>query len=148
VGRRKNIEAAKRLGVFRDGRRIGLVTEQELEAIYAQIPEMQCVEGCNLCCRNGVPVSKLEQERIEKYGKEHGIEIVTKGTFFGQCPYQLVRGCAIYPVRPLMCRLFGCSDRKDLTCYKGISPEHNTPPSKKLPESVSRDMYMRVMGMV
>jgi len=92
----------------------------DISDIYALIPEFQCISGCTECCRNfGVPSrTRLENERIKKYLQWIGAEVgEAQGT---TCPYVTEKGCAIYPVRPLTCRLYGTSP--NYTCRLGARP--------------------------
>jgi len=92
----------------------------DIEDVYALIPEMQCRPGCKKCCIEfGVPSrTKAEDERIKAFLDEKGLKLkLAKNT---TCPYVSDRGCEIYPVRPLTCRLFGTSP--NYRCMEGAGP--------------------------
>jgi Fe-S-cluster containining protein len=62
------------------------------------IPSMHCDAGCGECC-GIVPAEHSD----------------------GTCPFYQNGGCAIYPVRPLVCRLFGHSGDPLMTCPRGYN---------------------------
>lgn len=85
----------------------------DIDDLYEMIPEFICEEGCYECCRNfGVPSrTAVEDERLKKFLEEKNMH---PGEACGHtCPYLdealLEGGCSIYPVRPLICRLYGTS---------------------------------------
>jgi Fe-S-cluster containining protein len=82
--------------------------DKTLERLYAEIPYMECKEGCHDCC-GIVPFSKEEWEAVEPKLKATDIH----------CPYISDEGCAIYENRPFMCRLFGTSKEKRMICPHG-----------------------------
>ena len=93
------------------------------------IPTLQHAgcEGCGGCC-GPVPCSREEYRAIINYTKVRGIDPKRQGI---NCPYLMPadsvgrRNCAVYEVRPLLCRLFGPLDR--LICRRG----HNAPLNAK-----------------
>ena len=96
----------------------------DIEDIYQLIPEFVCSEDCYECCKNfGVPSrTKIEDERLNKFLDDNGMQ---PGEARGHtCPYLDETlpegGCAIYPVRPLICRLYGTSP--SYLCKMGIRP--------------------------
>jgi len=96
----------------------------DIEDLYELIPEFICSESCYECCKNfGVPSrTKLEDERLKKFLEDNGMQ---PGEACGQtCPYLDETlpegGCSIYPVRPLICRLYGTSP--NYLCKMGIRP--------------------------
>jgi len=92
-----------------------------LEDIYNLIPDFKCIDGCTECCRKfGVPSMKqIERRRILSFTKKHNIKTDKKREL--TCPYlEEGKGCRIYPVRPLICRLYGTSP--SYMCIKGIMP--------------------------
>ena len=92
----------------------------EITDLYELLPVFQCRPGCTACCREyGVPSRTPEEDRrirryLEQQGRRPG---AAQGT---TCPYVSVEGCTIYPVRPLICRLYGVS--ADYRCKKGVGP--------------------------
>ncbi len=80
------------------------------------LPSMRCDTGCGECC-GIVPVTVTEFNAIERYVKEKGIiPIETKD---GTCPLYQEGRCSVYPVRPLICRIFGHAER--LPCPRGYN---------------------------
>ncbi len=78
---------------------------------------MQCDDGCGECC-GIVPVTHTEFNRIERYAKENGI-VPQKHEDYGTCPMYQNGKCTVYPVRPLICRVFGHAE--DLPCPRGYN---------------------------
>ncbi len=111
----------------------GSVTEKRLSslgAIYEKLARAQrsfsetagkkdhrpfCANGCGECCRNFIPdILQAEAEAIASYLFSERPELIPRLESPTQsCPFiddQNPEGlCAIYPVRPLVCRLFGFS---------------------------------------
>lgn len=81
------------------------------------LPPMRCDKGCGECC-GIVPVGKLEVDRIRAYIKQHAIvpEVHSRST---RCPFYQRGTCAIYEVRPAVCRAYGHSWR--LECPRGYN---------------------------
>lgn len=91
---------------------------QRLNDLYQAIPEGKC-QGCADCCMESVETHWIEFLHIYHYVQQRP-EILHKlrpnilrfylleGVIKLHCPFQIEgRKCAIYPVRPLPCRLFG-----------------------------------------
>jgi len=92
----------------------------EIQDLYHLIPDMHCIPRCIQCCKDfGVPSrTKVEEERIKRFLQERGEGLrMAEGT---TCPYVTQWGCSIYPVRPLICRLYGTS--KNYPCIRGVVP--------------------------
>lgn len=92
----------------------------DIEDIYGLIPAFPCIPGCVECCRSfGVPSrTRVEDERIKEFLRARGLSIkLAQGT---TCPYVSDEGCAIYPVRPLTCRIYGTSP--NYQCKRGARP--------------------------
>jgi len=81
-----------------------------------KLPQMRCDEHCGACC-GPVICSETEIDLIERYCVENGIVPQNEKTW--TCPYYQKGRCAIYPVRPLLCRLFGHVDR--MVCPRGYN---------------------------
>ncbi len=82
------------------------------------IPSMRCDRGCGECC-GVVPATETEFRGIERFIRERGI--VPAAHVDGTCPFYQSGGCAVYPVRPLVCRLFGHSVDPLMTCTRGYN---------------------------
>ena len=94
----------------------------EIEDLYGLIPAFQCKSGCTACCRTmGVPSrTEVENQRIEAYLKVHGIKPKRAAGEGNRCPFVSREGCTVYPVRPLICRLYGTSP--NYLCQLGVRP--------------------------
>jgi uncharacterized protein len=80
------------------------------------LPPMKCDAGCGDCC-GIVPVTTTEFNAIERYIKEKGI--TPTATTDGTCPLYQEGTCSVYPVRPLICKVFGHAE--DLPCARGYN---------------------------
>lgn len=92
----------------------------DIDDIYNLIPDFMCTKGCHECCQNfGVPSrTKVEDERISAFLKKNAMK---PGEAQGiTCPYLNETGCTIYPVRPLICRLYGTSP--NYRCKMEVAP--------------------------
>lgn len=92
-------------------------TEAALLAIYEALPRLECQRLCHGSC-GPIVMSALEWDRLaEAHGERAcGDDLV--------CPH-LERDsglCGAYEVRPLICRLWGATER--LTCEFGCRPDH------------------------
>ena len=94
--------------------------ERDMEDnIYDFTKDGKC-SGCGNCCTNLLPMSKKEVAAIHKYIKKHGIKEcrhllpVAKPAIDMTCPFRNndKRICAIYEVRPEICRQFICDNEK------------------------------------
>ena len=60
----------------------------------------------------------MEDERLKAFLRNHQMQPgQAKG---GNCPYLNREGCSIYPVRPLICRLYGTSPNHK--CKMDVAP--------------------------
>jgi Fe-S-cluster containining protein len=82
------------------------------------IPSMHCDADCGECC-GVVPATETEFRRVQRFIEEQGIVPVEQSD--GTCPFYQNGGCAIYLVRPLVCRLFGHSADPLMTCPRGYN---------------------------
>ena len=88
--------------------------------LYAQIPLVRdCIPGCTDCC-GPVPFSKQEAAAaFRQTGRSpffrHGRRLA--------CGYAVKGRCAIYEVRPLICRLVAASQDPTLKCPYGIKAD-------------------------
>lgn len=100
-----------------------LDVKRDLDGLYKAIDRYMetnisrfsvCRAGCGYCCSVPVDVSLLEAARISIYLKEELPDYpvsVSKEDKDKPCPFQNGEGkCSIYPVRPLVCRLFTSID--------------------------------------
>lgn len=82
---------------------------------YPVLPVMQCDPNCGECC--GVVLCKeSEFAAIGSFIEAEAIEPKAQGL---TCPFFQGGTCAVYEVRPMVCRLFGHCER--LTCPHGYN---------------------------
>lgn len=68
----------------------------------------KCIK-CGECCSNFLPLSLSEIETIRHFVSDHRI---TANNRRGICPFlNSKRICAIYNIRPLICKLFKCNQK-------------------------------------
>ena len=86
------------------------------------IPEHKNCTNCGKCC-GIIPATNKEVETIRKYIAENDIKPI-KGDM-ATCPFrdEVKKKCLIYPVRPLICRLFGVTNEGVMRCPNGNSAE-------------------------
>lgn len=84
--------------------------------LYRKIPDMKCEQACVGCCGT-VPMSDWEADRLGLTSP------FTPTDDQGVCTFSTPDGCSVYDKRPLMCRLFGTAEHKQLTCPKGMKPD-------------------------
>jgi len=90
-----------------------------LGQIYSQVPSFLCKAGCHDCCGPTV-WAKDEYTNITSWLKKHNRkELMATGI---DCPYLNDKGCSIYKVRPILCRLFGSVDNPIMLCPHGRRP--------------------------
>lgn len=83
------------------------------------IPQHTNCINCGDCC-GVIPANDKEVEAIRKYIKDHEIRPRKKSI---TCPFrnEEEKKCDIYPVRPIICRLFGVADMGKMGCPHGNS---------------------------
>jgi hypothetical protein len=82
-----------------------------MEALYAELPEIECKKRCTLAC-GPIMMSRWEFERIGKPGPV-GEDAL--------CPLLTVEGeCSVYEKRPMICRLWGLT--RLMRCPHGCTP--------------------------
>jgi Fe-S-cluster containining protein len=83
--------------------------------VLPKMPHMKCDTGCDACC-GPVACNRDEYERVTGYAAAHGITPIRQGI---TCPYFQGGKCAVYPVRPFVCQLFG--HVPELHCPRGYN---------------------------
>lgn len=90
--------------------------DKKLKAYFEKYKDFICCrEGCSSCCEKGdYPLSDVELKYLMKgYSSldnsakikvQQNIKTMVKG---GACPFLLEHRCAIYPYRPIVCRIHG-----------------------------------------
>lgn len=66
---------------------------------------------CGSCCTDFVPLRPGELEKIADFVRQHRIKNKQKGT--ENCPFLRRNRCAIYEVRPTVCRVYDCKARTE-----------------------------------
>lgn len=79
------------------------------------IPPMRCDDGCGACC-GPVICSEKDYAAVKREAARNGVKPIMQGVM---CPYYQGGKCAVYNARPLVCRLFGHSDK--LVCKHGYN---------------------------
>ena len=114
------------LNVLKDPR------SRRLEEIYARIPKIECQRKCQAACGLVCATGRIEDERLlRQTGEKFGETFFATRPFLGvpwveanhvHCDFLTLSGdCEFYPLRPLMCRLFGVI--RELECPHGCKPE-------------------------
>lgn len=98
----------------------------KLEAVYAKLPKLDCKGLCQECC-GPIGASPVEWRRMTRRGSRptpppiqdaDGRLTTTETT----CRYLTFAGqCAVYNVRPMICRLWGLTEA--MRCPYGCVPE-------------------------
>lgn len=73
------------------------------DKLSKDLPIIPCL-NCGACC-GPVPCSTREKQAVEAYTGTHGLlPYKTNGI---DCPWRQQDRCAVYPIRPFLCRLMG-----------------------------------------
>ncbi|MGN1105715.1 MAG: YkgJ family cysteine cluster protein [Huintestinicola sp.] len=85
------------------------------------IPIHKNCKNCGKCCGT-IPATPEEISKIVDYINEN--DITPSGSYKSTCPFRDNRQkkCLIYPVRPLICRLFGVT-KGNMNCPHGNSAD-------------------------
>lgn len=92
-----------------------------LEDLYARLPRVNCKQLCGGTC-GPILLTDLEADRLRRADPQRrAIRVVGDGAR-ARCVYLSPRErCAVYAVRPLICRVYGAVRR--LSCYHGCTPD-------------------------
>lgn len=81
--------------------------QEILDSLKKDGVSLQCKAGCNSCCQKDLSVTFIEKKSIENYILENNINSTTRRDH-NKCDFLLENGlCAIYEVRPIICRTHG-----------------------------------------
>lgn len=94
--------------------------ERDMEDNIKDFTKEGKCSSCGNCCTNLLPMSRKEVAAIHKYIEKNGIKEcrhllpVANPVFDMTCPFRNNdnRTCAIYEVRPEICRKFICNNEK------------------------------------
>lgn len=78
-----------------------------------KLPVMQCDSGCGRCCGPAL-CTKFEFHKIKEFIRDNDITPKRQGI---TCPLYIDGTCSVYAVRPMICKLFGHSEK--LVCCNG-----------------------------
>lgn len=81
------------------------------------MPTMRCDQGCDECC-GIVGVTRVEYDQVAEHAARKGIQPVRQGT---TCPWFQEGRCAVYEVRPAVCRSFG--HHSQMVCPRGYNAD-------------------------
>lgn len=94
--------------------------DQQLEALYAQLPTIDCQGHCWESC-GPIIMSTAERQRIADTGVDipHAAQLLATGA--ATCPaLTMLHQCSVYDIRPLICRIWGAT--RELWCTWGCRP--------------------------
>ncbi len=108
-----------------------LSNNEQLQALYDQIPKVACKRLCQMAC-GFIPVRQAELKKIRKKAQIAVDEHIINDSLAGgrimfnadteRCPCLGSDGnCTVYEVRPFICRLFGAVE--GMLCPEGCVPE-------------------------
>lgn len=97
-----------------------MTEEEDLLAVYASLPKMQCRGLCQACC-GPISMTALEGRRMDQ---AYGGPLPRVGND-ATCPALKDGRCSIYEARPLICRLWGMTP--DMPCPYGCKPDREMP---------------------
>jgi hypothetical protein len=91
------------------------VNIRKIHFFRQHIPDFECIPGCHDCCG---PVTTSSEEMFEL---PHISDAVHEAALVAlSCPHLGDHGCTTYRERPIICRLFGTTER--LPCPHGRRP--------------------------
>lgn len=95
------------------------MSEADLDALYAQLPAMECRGRCGPLCCGSIDMTPLERQRIRD---RHQVDIPVLPPGPKMCPaLTMFNSCGVYDLRPAICRLWGVAGF--LRCRFGCRPE-------------------------
>lgn len=96
--------------------------QQLIRFFRRRMPEFTCAPGCHDCC-GPVMVSTVEIAELPMVPQADRDAALARW----DCIYLGADGCSVYEDRPLICRMFGNTER--LACPKGRRPERMLDPA-------------------
>ncbi len=96
--------------------------DEKLDALYAELPRMECQGRCANRCQTVLTMSRRERARLEE---AHGEMTCDQ---WGWCKMFDSGRCKAYPIRPMFCRLWGLTE--DMRCPYGCVPDRYLTPQE------------------
>ena len=93
-----------------------MASKQVPKWLAIKVPQMRCDEHCGECC-GPVACSETEANLIKQFCEDSGI--VHRNGDPLTCSFYQKGRCAVYPVRPFLCRLFGHVGK--MVCIRGYN---------------------------
>jgi Fe-S-cluster containining protein len=106
-----------------------------LDEVYAELPSIECRGQCHDSCCN-IDMTGAERRRIVQVA---GLTIPRRTIHdpVATCPaLSVLKRCAVYEVRPLICRLWGLT--RVMRCSYGCVPEGGYLPERTALELIAR----------
>lgn len=92
-----------------------------LQAIYAELPNLECQGKCQEAC-GPILMSDTEEQVMRSAGKTVPDPIEVLQSTHTNCPHLTPFGrCSVYEIRPLICRIWGSV--KSMKCEWGCIPD-------------------------
>lgn len=114
---------------------IGQMIRDMEHGVYDFTKDGKCSQ-CGACCSDLLPISGSEYSRIKRYIKKHNIKeqkhiapavLAEPPKLDLTCPFldmnRKDKKCTIYPVKPLICSCFICSDPNGARNHKELYEE-------------------------
>ncbi len=80
---------------------------ETLEWLRSLIPAIPACDRCGECCQGRLVANEEEWLQIQEYAQNHQLSYQFYGNYTCGWHQTEVGACAIYPVRPLFCRIYG-----------------------------------------
>jgi hypothetical protein len=110
----------------------------ELEALYAEVPDLECRGLCADSC-GPIDMSEAERRRVAQAGVHIAPREVQPGTL--DCPALSTFGtCRVYDVRPMICRLWGTA--QSMPCTYGCRPKAGLLPDRDAMDVLARTLIV------
>lgn len=114
----------------------GMIIKLVDEVLESKSGFVGCKKGCSHCCRMNVQITPYEAERITSFSGERAATITQSihhdiATFNGHdCPFLVNSICAVYEVRPIVCRTHVAFGKSDYACQPGKTDRLLVPMSR------------------
>lgn len=122
---------------------IGQMIKNMEHGVYDFTKDGKCSQ-CGACCSDLLAISESEYRRIKRFIKKHNIKeqkhiapavLAEQPKFDLTCPFlnenKKTEKCAIYQVRPAICRCFVCNDPQGARNHPELYEEERVPVSMR-----------------